>query len=151
MTNKITDRACYIMETEFWCYYELEGINLTERTMKGRVRKLLQTHIDRMYSDENRVPFVMVTEISNKQPMCEEKAGRTLLRTSCTLTMCVEDADNEPNKLAREMTTLFFETIKFPAFKVIDAYPVDNSISIKEDSCMRGYVQLDNTIFIPIT
>ena len=151
MTNKITDRAVFIMETEFWCNYELDGENLTERTLKGRVRKLLQTHIDRCYSNENSVPFVMVTEISNKEPYFADDNGVTKLRTSCTMTMCVEDADNNPEQLAKEMTMLFFDTIKFPSFKVNKAYPTPDSIAIKDESCMRGYVQLDNSVFIPIT
>lgn len=149
MTNKITDRACYIMETEFHAEYVLEGENLSDKTIKSRISKLLQRHVDQCYSNQDRVPLVLISEVVNQKPIILEKDNKTKVMTLGSMTMCIEDADDNPKALGKNMTMLFFDSLKLPAFRVTNAYLPYKQVGIKNE--MRGYIQLDNSVFIPIT
>ena len=138
------------MEAMFECKYTLNGKNLTDKQIKTRINSTLKKHILRCYGKQDAVPLMLVTELENKKPLIEEDArfSNTEVTLDCKMCFCIEDCENNPESVGREFVRLFVETIPTSKTEHMLSVKVNGFINIENP--LKGYIQLDNTIFLQI-
>jgi hypothetical protein len=150
MTNNITDRACLMMEAIFKCVYTLNGNDLTDRQIKTRINATMKKHILRCFGKQDAVPLMLVTELTNTNPLVIEDSRFpvTEVTLDCKMAFCIEDCENHPESVGREFVGMFIDMI--PVSKQEHCMSVKIKDYIQIENPLKGYIQADNTIFIQI-
>lgn len=151
MLMKITDRLCWVIAAEFKVKYLLNGIEENEEVISKRINRELKKHIKRFFNITDATPY---TYIETVEQLITETAidpfnKNTTATASVKMEFCVENPDNEPEKIGRAFIHLLFDTVNRTVKSGIAMCAITNEISITES--FKGYIQLDNTVFVPLS
>jgi enoyl-[acyl-carrier-protein] reductase (NADH) len=150
MMTKITDRAVYAIYCDFTVKYLLPASNLTDKQISAKLNKELKKHIKRFYNNVHGVPYTYVEELKQEifEVVKDENHNSTFVSAKCELMFCIESADDKPMLLGEGFVHLMFDTINKSVKSGIQMASVTSAVNITD--LYKGYVQLDNTVFVPI-
>jgi len=143
--ERITDRTIYSMFAVFNCSYTLYGDNLSERTCTMR--------INRAYRDifQSKLlltcPWTMVGIRKTLTSISSVNAKSTNIECTHALQIEVEDADDKPEKIALGLITLVLDRINRDSNLSITKAEITSEITLQD--MIKGYLQLDETIYFP--
>jgi hypothetical protein len=150
MFMKITDRLCWVMSAQFKVKYLLNGIEESEAVISKRINRELKKHIKRFFNITESTPYTYVECV---EQIIYERAEdpfnkNTTASAEVKIDFVIENPDNEPDKAGRAFVHLLFDTVNRTVKSGIQMCAITNEIAISD--IYKGYVQLDNTVFVPI-
>jgi hypothetical protein len=150
MLMKITDRLCWVIAAEFKVKYLLVGIEENELVISKRINRELKKHIKRFFNITHATPYTYVESVEQliTETAVDPFNKNTTATASVKIEFCVENPDNEPEKIGRAFVHLLFDTVNRTVKSGIQMCAIQNEIAITES--FKGYIQLDNTVFVPI-
>lgn len=147
---KITDRLCWVFSANFKVKYLLVGIEESDAVISKRINRELKKHIKKYFNITESCPYTHIESIEQtlyergEDPLNEN----TTVSAEVKVDFCIESPDNEPEKTARAFIHLMFDTVNRTVKSGIQMCAITSEIEVTES--MKGYVQLDNTVFVPI-
>jgi len=151
MLMKITDRLCWVIAAKFKVKYLLSGIEENEEVISKRINRELKKHIKRFFNITNSTPYTYIEAID--QVIIETAVDPFNKNTTATanvkMEFLIENPDNEPEKIGRAFVHLLFDTVNRTVKSGIAMCAITNEIVITES--FKGYIQLDNTVFVPLS
>ena len=150
MLMKITDRLCWVFAANLKVKYLLVGIEESDAVITKRINRELKKHIKQFFTITKSTPY---TYIESVEQLIVERGEdplnkNTTVSANVNIEFCLENPDNEPEKVAKHFIHLLFDTVNRTVKSGIQMCAITSEIEVTESH--KGYVQLDNTVFVPI-
>jgi hypothetical protein len=150
MLMKITDRLCWVFAAKLKVKYLLVGIEESDAVITKRINRELKRHIKQFFTITKSTPY---TYIESVEQLIVERGEdplnkNTTVSADVNIEFCIENPDNEPEKVAKHFIHLLFDTVNRTVKSGIQMCAITSEIEVTESH--KGYVQLDNTVFVPI-
>ncbi len=147
---KITDRLCWVMSAQFKVKYLLTEIEESEAVISKRINRELKKHIKRFFNITNSTPYTYVECVDQTifEIATDPFNKNTTASADVKFDFVIENPDNEPEKAGRAFVHLVFDTVNRTVKSGIQMCAVTSEIEVSD--IYKGYVQLDNTVFVPL-
>lgn len=146
---KITDRACWVFAANLSVKYLVATIGESDDTLSKRINRELKKHIKTFFKIST-CPYTSVQEVKQKlNERSDDLANAfTTVYADVDIEFCIESPENEPEKLCKSFLHLMFDSMSQSVKSSIKMCAITNEIKLEES--YKGYIQLDNTVFVPI-